>query len=180
MINYTNFATMLEHMSHQLDAVLRELDYEAVSDEINQSSAQLADTMRDCAVAIRKVAADKKRMSIVRVTLSDSEEPEVLGASIDEEQLEFLLNQQGALPVIDQHGNDHRLTFDMDGQTLVLLPPENDVTLNLLLSVTYSANDTPRDALVSNLEQVAQRGIGDGMLTGVTPAEVSDYTLSVF
>jgi hypothetical protein len=53
------------------------------------------------------------------------------------------------------------------------------ITLELKLKVTYLPNGVPEKDLQANLEQLVQTGIGEGLLTGESPAEVSSYSSSI-
>jgi hypothetical protein len=50
------------------------------------------------------------------------------------------------------------------------------ITLELKLKVTYLPNGVSENELRANLEQLVQAGIGEGLLTGESPAEVSSYS----
>lgn len=51
--------------------------------------------------------------------------------------------------------------------------------LRMVLDVCYDLNGVGIEEMQSNLERMAKRAIGEGMLTGHTEAEVSEYSMSV-
>jgi hypothetical protein len=54
-----------------------------------------------------------------------------------------------------------------------------NITLELKLKVRYIPNGVPVETLKSNLESLVSIGVGDGLLTGETPAEVEVYYTSI-
>lgn len=51
--------------------------------------------------------------------------------------------------------------------------------LRMVLDVSYDLNGVDIAVMRSNLERMAERAIGEGMLTGNTEAEVDEYSMSV-
>lgn len=49
----------------------------------------------------------------------------------------------------------------------------------LILDVTYLLNGVPLAVLLERLESMCRHGVGDGWLTGDTPAEVETYDINV-
>jgi len=53
------------------------------------------------------------------------------------------------------------------------------ITLELKFNVTYDTNGVSVDELKDNLERLVRIGIGDGLLTWNSPAEVDSHSYSV-
>lgn len=56
---------------------------------------------------------------------------------------------------------------------------KGEVELELVVTVRYEANGVSVDELSDNLERLVRRGVGDGLLTGPTEAEVAAWDLEV-
>ncbi|MFB0396483.1 hypothetical protein ABVE18_20850 [Xanthomonas euvesicatoria] len=56
------------------------------------------------------------------------DEVEIVGASIDDDQFQFLLDTNGTVYARDQNGVVMELSFDMDGESLVALPMKETAT----------------------------------------------------
>lgn len=184
MQNHKTIAAELSNLAVRLDALLKTLGYERVSELIGQSSSGLPELMTACADAIGKVAAESAETpaEAVKIVVSDddeSEDLEVLSASVPEEQLQFLLQTYTEIPVIDQHGKRHLLSFDMDGQTLALSQSSQMVSLQLTLSVSYRLYDASHAEMAENLRRMVSSAISEGRLTGESMAEVEHYDVVV-
>lgn len=59
------------------------------------------------------------------------------------------------------------------------MPDNTHIPVRLTLDVTYELNGTPIHALCDRLQDLLQRAIGDGMLTGDTEATVDEYATDV-
>jgi len=53
------------------------------------------------------------------------------------------------------------------------------VSMRLALDVTYALNGEDAKDLLAHLEQMVQRALGEGMLTGSTAAEVEEHSMTV-
>jgi ABC-type iron transport system FetAB ATPase subunit len=51
----------------------------------------------------------------------------------------------------------------------------DNLTLELKLTVTYIPNGVSKEELIKNLASLVSVGMGDGLLTGDTPAEVDTH-----
>lgn len=74
-----------------------------------------------------------------------------------------------------------RVTEEMLGQARTyagtMMP--STATLQLNLKVSYNLNGESADMLKANLLHHVERGIGEGMLTGITAAEVDEHSFDV-
>lgn len=181
----TAFLSKLESTADQLDGLLRTVGYEKVSEALGMSSSVLPEQMKSCVKAIASLSqpasllSDAPGSGLVQIQVSEDDDKEVEGASIPEDQLAYLLATHGKVPVVDQHGEHHRLMTDMDGESLVLLPAEDQVEIRLVLDVVYEPNGLADQELIDLLNRNTLRAIGNGMLGGDSPAEVNFYALSV-
>ncbi|WP_152966533.1 hypothetical protein [Gulbenkiania mobilis] len=125
----------------------------------------------------RELIAEYSTPEKVVITLAG--EDEVTGASVSEDQLQYLLATHATLPVEDQHGRQHRLMTDMDGESLVLLPPEGLIDIRLVLDVCYASNGVQAQQLIDNLAFHVEQAIESGMLTGTLPAEVENRVMTI-
>lgn len=57
--------------------------------------------------------------------------------------------------------------------------PADTATLRLTMEVTYSLNGESVTEMVVNLRKLAEIGMGEGLLTGETAAEVDSHTIEV-
>lgn len=54
-----------------------------------------------------------------------------------------------------------------------------EISMRLVLDVTYTPNGVPESVLRDNLQNLVQRAVGEGLLTGNLEAEVEEYRASV-
>lgn len=58
-------------------------------------------------------------------------------------------------------------------------PPTGALKVRLTLDMTYILNGEPSGGTIARLRKMCEHAIGNGMLTGETPAEVDEYAIDV-
>lgn len=66
-----------------------------------------------------------------------------------------------------------------ESELRALLPQPETVRLRLTLDVTYTPNGVLVAELIENLQQLCERAIGEGLLTGASAAEVEEHSMAV-
>lgn len=136
-------------------------------------------TVRNCATAsddrdtVLFVGADDADIKHLRRSLAVSAAVDVLkAAGVDQADpvMSSLVRESGDAAA--RNGGAHVAEPD---QPVI----EGGVELELVVTVRYEANGVSVDDLADNLERLVRRGVGDGLLTGATEAEVAAWDLEV-
>ncbi|MDH0071253.1 hypothetical protein N7359_01685 [Stenotrophomonas maltophilia] len=101
---------------------------ELVDEYVNVAFAYASNPHRDAASPVGAEASPVIQEFTVASEGSSLDEVEITGASIDDDQFQFLLDTHRTVYARDQNGVVMEVSFDMDGESLVAVPMKETAT----------------------------------------------------